>query len=101
MKLPPMNALRAFEAVSRHGSVSRAAEELCVSQGAVSQQIRNLEDHFGKELFDRSPNSFCLTEEGEVFAVVVQNPSSKSLTQPKTWFGKNRSRRCESQPHRR
>jgi DNA-binding transcriptional LysR family regulator len=42
MKLPPMNALRAFEAVSRLGSVSKAAEELCVSQGAVSQQLRTL-----------------------------------------------------------
>jgi LysR family glycine cleavage system transcriptional activator len=67
-----MNALRAFEAVSRHGSVSKAAEELCVSQGAVSQQLRNLEDFFGKELFHRSPNSFSLTEEAETFAAVVQ-----------------------------
>ena len=72
MKLPPMNALRTFEAVSRHGSVSKAAEELCVSQGAVSQQLRNLEDYFGKELFQRSANSFALTEEGEEFAAVVQ-----------------------------
>ena len=72
MKLPPMNALRAFEAVSRHGSVSKAAEELCVSQGAVSQQLRNLEDYFGKELFQRSANSFNLTEESEEFAAVVQ-----------------------------
>ena len=72
MKLPPMNALRAFEAVSRHGSVSRAAEELCVSQGAVSQQLRNLEDYLGRELFHRSANSFTLTDEGEVFGVEVQ-----------------------------
>lgn len=72
MKLPPMNALRAFEAVSRHGGVSKAAEELCVSQGAVSQQLRNLEDYFGKELFHRGANSFSLTEEGENFAVEVQ-----------------------------
>ena len=72
MKLPPMNALRAFEAVSRHGSVSKAAEQLCVSQGAVSQQLRNLEDFFGKELFHRSANSFTLTEEAEAFAAVVQ-----------------------------
>ena len=72
MKLPPMNALRAFEAVSRHGSVSRAADELCVSQGAVSQQLRNLEDYLGKELFNRSANSFTLTDEGEVFGVEVQ-----------------------------
>ncbi len=72
MKLPPMNALRAFEAVSRHLSVSKAADELCVSQGAVSQQIRNLEDHLGREMFIRSPHSFSLSEEGEAFAVVVQ-----------------------------
>ena len=72
MKLPPMNALRAFEAVSRLGSVSQAAEELCVSQGAVSQQLRNLEDHLDRELFIRTPNSFKLSEEGESFASVVQ-----------------------------
>ena len=72
MKLPPMNSLRAFEAVSRHLSVSKVAEELCVSQGAVSQQIRNLEDHLGREMFIRTPKSFSLSEEGEAFAVVVQ-----------------------------
>lgn len=67
-----MNALRAFEAVSRHGSVSKAADELCVSQGAVSQQLRNLEDHLGRELFVRTPNSFKLSEDGDAFAKVVQ-----------------------------
>lgn len=72
MKLPPMNALRAFEAVSRLGSVSRAAEELCVSQGAVSQHLRNLEDHLDRELFIRTPNSFKLSDEGETYAAVVQ-----------------------------
>jgi len=72
MKLPPMNALRAFEAVSRLGSVSKAADELCVSQGAVSQQLRNLENHLDRELFIRTPNSFKLSEEGETFATVVQ-----------------------------
>jgi LysR family glycine cleavage system transcriptional activator len=72
MKLPPMNALKAFEAVSRLGSVSKAAEDLCVSQGAVSQQLRNLEDDLGRELFIRTPNSFKLSEDGEEFAEVVQ-----------------------------
>jgi len=67
-----MNALRAFEAVSRHGNVSKAADELCVSQGAVSQQLRNLEDHLGRELFDRTPNSVTLSGDGESFAAVVQ-----------------------------
>lgn len=72
MKLPPMNALRAFETVSRLGSVSKAADELCVSQGAISQQLRKLEDHLGCELFDRTPNSIALSESGETFAAVVQ-----------------------------
>ena len=72
MKLPPMNALRAFEAVSRHGSVSGAAQELCVSQGAVSQQLRNLEDFLGRELFDRTSNSIRLSSEGRAYANVVQ-----------------------------
>ena len=72
MKLPPMNALRAFEAVSRLGSVSKAAEELCVSQSAVSQQLRNLEDHLERELFIRTPNSFKLSKAGKTYAAVVQ-----------------------------
>lgn len=72
MRLPPMNALRAFEAVSRLGSVSKAAEELCVSQGAVSQQLRNLEDHLGREMFIRTRNSLELSEDGQEFAEIVQ-----------------------------
>jgi len=90
MKLPPMNALRAFEAVSRHGGVSKAAEELCVSQGAVSQQLRNLEDYFGKELFQRSANSFTLTEEGEIFATVVQQ-SLEQVAVAATKIGREKS----------
>ena len=77
MKLPPMNSLRAFEAVSRLGSVTKASTELCVSQGAVSQQIRNLEDFLGRELFVRSANSFTLSEQGAKFADVVQNALSQ------------------------
>ncbi|MDM9626492.1 LysR substrate-binding domain-containing protein [Rhizobium sp. S152] len=54
MRLPPLNALRAFEAVCRHGSVLKAAEELGVVRGAVRQQIATLEAHFGVTLFERS-----------------------------------------------
>lgn len=50
-KLPPLNALRAFEAAARHGSFKLAAEELTVSQSAVSHQIRSLEDYLGVHLF--------------------------------------------------
>jgi len=77
MKLPPMNSLRAFEAVSRLGSVTKAATELCVSQGAVSQQLRNLEDFLGRELFVRTANSFTLSEKGAEFAPVVQDALSQ------------------------
>src|SRR5262245_57692612 len=46
-RLPPLNALRAFEAAARHLNFSRAADELAVTPGAVSQQIQNLEDYVG------------------------------------------------------
>jgi len=64
MKLPPLNALRAFEAASRHGSYVAAAAELGVSPAAVSQQVRNLEQFFGKRLFERLHNRVALTEAG-------------------------------------
>jgi LysR family glycine cleavage system transcriptional activator len=46
-RLPPLNALRAFEAAARHMNFSRAADELSVTPGAVSQQIQNLEEYIG------------------------------------------------------
>jgi LysR family glycine cleavage system transcriptional activator len=63
-RLPPLNALRAFEAVARRLSFSRAAEDLHVTPGAVSQQIRFLEQHLGESLFDRTRRSVALTEAG-------------------------------------
>lgn len=53
MPYPPLNALRTFEVASRHGSFSKAAEELCVTQSAVSHQIRHLESWLGRPLFAR------------------------------------------------
>ena len=52
-KLPPLNALRAFEAAARHLSFTRAAEELHVTQSAVSQQLRSLEEKYGAILIER------------------------------------------------
>ncbi|MFS8979526.1 LysR family transcriptional regulator, partial [Cupriavidus necator] len=52
-KLPPLNALRAFEAAARHLSITTAAEELHVTPGAVSRQIRALEDGLGVQLLHR------------------------------------------------
>src|SRR5579864_5503979 len=62
-RLPPLNALRAFEAAARHLNFSRAADELSVTPGAVSQQIQNLEDYVGVSLFKRTPKGLLLTED--------------------------------------
>ncbi len=65
MRHPPLKALPVFEAVARRNSFSRAAEELRVSQSAVSHQIRLLEDHLGERLFQRAGRKLTLTEQGE------------------------------------
>jgi len=65
MRLPPLNTLRFFEAAARHGNLSRAADELCVTQSAVSRQIRQLEDALGVILFDRRNRTVFLTTEGK------------------------------------
>jgi len=64
-KLPPLNALRAFEASARHLSFKRAADELCVTAGAVSQQVKSLETGMGLKLFRRLPRGLLLTAAGE------------------------------------
>lgn len=62
--LPPANAVRAFETASRHLNLSRAAEELGVTQGAISRQVIALEDFIGVQLFVREPGGLRLTNEG-------------------------------------
>src|ERR1700727_2638101 len=64
-RLPPLNALRAFEAAARHLNFSRAADELSVTPGAVSQQIQNLEDYVGVSLFKRTPRGLLLTDSAQ------------------------------------
>ncbi len=63
-RLPPLTALRAFEAAARHLSFARAAEELNVTPAALSFQIKSLEDHLGAQVFRRLNRSVELTEEG-------------------------------------
>jgi LysR family transcriptional regulator of beta-lactamase len=60
----PLNALRAFEASARHLSFTRAAIELCVTQAAVSHQVKGLEARLGASLFRRLPRGLALTDEG-------------------------------------
>jgi LysR family transcriptional regulator, glycine cleavage system transcriptional activator len=67
-RLPPLNALRAFETVARHGALSRAAEELGVTPTAVSRHVKNLEDILGVTLFDRDGGILRLTQRGRSYA---------------------------------
>src|SRR5580693_8174736 len=60
----PLNALRAFESAARHRSFTRAAEELCVTQAAISHQVKSLEERLGVTLFRRSNRGLLLTDEG-------------------------------------
>jgi len=64
MKLPPLNALRAFECAARTGSFATAGRELGVTSAAVSQQVRNLEGWIGRTLFQRRANRIWLTDAG-------------------------------------
>ena len=66
-RLHPLNALRAFEAAGRHLSFVKAAEELHVTPGAVSHQVKALEDYLGVQLFRRLPQRVLLTDAGQTF----------------------------------
>lgn len=63
-QLPSLNMLRIFEEVARHRSFSQAALGLNVTQGAVSRQIKQLEDYLGVALFIRTPQGLSLTQTG-------------------------------------
>jgi LysR family glycine cleavage system transcriptional activator len=67
--LPPLPALRAFEAVARLGSVVKAADELHVTHGAISQQVRALEEFLGFALFLRQGRRLAITEDGRIYAM--------------------------------
>ncbi len=68
----PLNALRAFEAAARHLSFTRAAAELCVTQAAVSHQVKGLEENLGLRLFRRLPRGLALTDEGLALLPVLE-----------------------------
>lgn len=72
-KLPNLAALRAFEAAARHGSFSRAAEEIHVTPGAISHQIRALEEELGLPLFTRNGKRIAITDAGQRFAAAIRN----------------------------
>ena len=72
-RLPPLNALKAFEAAARHESFTRAAEELCVTQGAVSHQVKALEAELAIKLFNRERQRLIITEAGRDYLAVVRD----------------------------
>jgi LysR family glycine cleavage system transcriptional activator len=67
-RLPPLNSLRAFEAAARQGSLALAAEELCVTHGAISRHIAKLEEFLGTKLFDRRPQHMVPTPVAAAYA---------------------------------
>src|SRR5262245_15272052 len=68
-----LNALRSFEAAARHESFTRAAEELCVTQGAVSHQVKALEQELGIKLFNRERQRLVITDSGREYLAVVRD----------------------------
>lgn len=76
-RLPPLTATVIFEAAARHLSFTGAARELSLTQAAVSRQMRHLEDHFGKKLFNRAADGLSLTTAGELFYHDIEEPLKK------------------------
>lgn len=66
-RLPPLNAVRAFEAAARHLSFTKAAKELHVTQSAISHQVKLLEEYLGLKLFRRLNRALVLTDEGQLY----------------------------------
>lgn len=78
-RLPSLNAVRYFEVAARHGSFTLAAQELCVTQGAVSRMVQSLEEDLGVPLFHRKGRFIGLTAAGERFR---ERAMAKFLAEP-------------------
>jgi len=72
-RLPPLNALKAFEAAARRESFTRAAEELFVTQGAVSHQVKALESELGVKLFNRERQRLIITKVGREYLTILRD----------------------------
>lgn len=79
-RLPPLNSLRAYEAAARHLSFTKAAEELHVTPGAISQQIKSLEEFLGVPVFKRQKRGLILTEEAQSSLPVLRDAFDKLAT---------------------
>src|SRR5258705_8596080 len=72
-RLPPLNTLKFFEAAARHESFTRAAEELSVTQGAVSHQVKELESQLSLKLFNRERQRLVITKAGRDYLAVIRD----------------------------
>ena len=81
-RLPPLTALRAFEAAARHMSFARAADELNVTPAALSFQIKSLEEHLGQPVFRRLNRAVELTEVGTLLAPGLRVPAFRTSAPP-------------------
>src|SRR5712671_2678103 len=86
-RLPALNALKAFEAAARHESFTRAAEELCVTQGAVSHQVKALEQELGVKLFNRERQRLLITQAGRDYLAVVRDAFESTRRTISTFSG--------------
>lgn len=89
-RLPPLNGLRAFEVAARHSSFTRAADELFVTPGAVSRQVRGLEEYFDRQLFDRNYREVVPTEAGRRYAAELFESFARIDRATRTFVGPDR-----------
>src|SRR5258707_8349499 len=97
-RLPPLNALKAFEAAARHESFTRAAEDLCVTQGAVSHQVKALEAELGLKLFNRERQRLVITEAGRSYLEGVRDAFDRIAAGTKTFFSRRRNSKAGGTP---
>lgn len=88
-RLPPLQTLRAFEATARLSSMTLAATELHVTHGAISRQIRKLEEHLGLKLFFRLTRQIILTQEGAEYHHIVTRLLSELMMESERLRGRN------------
>lgn len=93
---PPLNALRAFEAFARHGGMTAAAAELCVTHGAVSRQVAALQAHLGVTLVVGPRHRLTLTPAGAELAVRLTGAPSQPSATPSTPPGATTGARSKS-----
>jgi len=91
--MPPLNWLRAFEAAARHMSFTQAANEIGVTQAAVSQNVKLLEARLGHALFTRRPQRLELTAFGKAYFPTIQDAFQHIDLGTRTVFGGSRQRR--------